>query len=108
MKPTIIVCVLVVTLWLTLTSHTSVRAQPSSVSSPLPIATRTANGQPADPKSREFVIRVFGRTLRLKISVGTLGLAVIVTLFVLLILSLVLGTVARRRSKQMVVANRKL
>lgn len=62
----------------------------------------------AQPRTRELTITLFGRTAHLNLSVGTLGLTIILILAVLLAVVAILAALARHRATQAEVANRKL
>jgi PAS domain S-box-containing protein len=65
------------------------------------------NAPPAS-RTRGLTIRIFGKTLSLRFTVGTLGLIVILTLAILSITAILLALIARRRTRQSVAANRNL
>jgi two-component system cell cycle sensor histidine kinase/response regulator CckA len=72
-----------------------------------------AQGNPAstatpDAQTRELILDLFGTVLRVRLSVGLLGLAVILSLMVLSFTAAVFALIARRRVRQANTANRKL
>ncbi len=85
-----------------------VYAQSTAIPTPSAADVQSAQNSPADSRTSQIIIRVFGRTLRLRIKIGTLGIAVIITLAVLLVAAVVFAMVARRRSRQMAETNEKL
>ncbi len=83
-------------------------AQSTATPSPSTADVQSAQNSPADSRTSQITIRFVGRTLRLRIKIGTLGIAVIITLAVLLLAAVVFAMVARRRSRQMAETNEKL
>jgi light-regulated signal transduction histidine kinase (bacteriophytochrome) len=71
------------------------------------VASMPLAAQPAG-NMRELTFKLFGKTAHLQLSVGTLGLAVILMLTALFLLAAVLTVIARRRAKEAEAANRKL
>src|SRR6266478_7520310 len=62
----------------------------------------------ASPGTRSLNISLFGKTAHFTLSVGALGIAVILALSALLALAALLAFVARRRAKQLEAANLEL
>jgi PAS domain S-box-containing protein len=62
----------------------------------------------AAAKKHQLNFKLFGRTAHLEITVGTLGLVVILTLAILLAVAVLFAMVARRRARETETANRKL
>src|SRR5882757_7606622 len=83
-------------------------AQSTATPTPSTADVQNAQNSPADSRTSQITIRFFGRTLRLRIKIGTLGIAVIITLAVRLLAAVVFAMVARRRSRQMAETNEKL
>ncbi len=80
----------------------SARLKVSVASHPIVIV-QTYQNSPAS-RTRDLNIKLFGKTLNLKIDVGTLGLTVIIALAVLSLSAILLGLFARRRTRQAVAA----
>jgi light-regulated signal transduction histidine kinase (bacteriophytochrome) len=108
MKPKRFTAFLSLVVILTVVSIGHVYAQSTAVPSPSASDVQSAQNSPADSRTSQITIRFFGRTLRLRIKIGTLGIAVIITLVVLLLAAIIFAMVARRRSRQMVATNEKL
>jgi signal transduction histidine kinase len=84
----------------------SARLNVPVVSHPIVIV-QTLQNSPAS-RIRNLNINLFGKTLNLKLDVGTLGFIVIIALTGLSLTAILLALFARRRARQAEVANRKL
>ncbi|MFY9530922.1 MAG: hypothetical protein WAR24_18625 [Candidatus Acidiferrales bacterium] len=69
---------------------------------------QTSAGPDAPQSTREINISLFGRTVHFQISIGALGVAVILTLTILFMVAVFLAAVAYRRRREAEAANRKL
>jgi PAS domain S-box-containing protein len=69
---------------------------------------QTVQSSPTPSRTRDLDIRLFGKTLNIKLDVGVLGLIVILTLALLFCVAILFALLARRRARQAVAANRKL
>jgi signal transduction histidine kinase len=108
MKQTRFINILRLVVFFAALSFGHVYAQSSATSSPSVAEVKTVQNPPTDSRTSQFTIKAFGRTLRLSIKIGTLGIAVIITLAVLLLVALRFAMVARWSSKQMAATNEKL
>jgi signal transduction histidine kinase len=81
-------------------------AQPAPASGPevAPAANRSSE----QPRKAQLNLTLFGRTAHLELSVGKLGILVIISLIVLLSLALIFASIARRRLREARSANQKL
>ena len=83
-----------------------VSAQPAGAKE---VQAAQAASPPAPPQRKgQINITLFGKTLRLELSVGLLGILVIIMLAVLSGLALLFGMIARRRLREARAANQKL
>jgi len=108
MKPTRFINILGVVVFFAALSFGHVQAQSSVTSSPSVADVKTAQNPSSDSRTSQFTIKAFGRTLRLSIKIGTLGIAVIITLALLSLVAIRFAMVARRSSRRMAETNEKL
>jgi light-regulated signal transduction histidine kinase (bacteriophytochrome) len=66
------------------------------------------SASPGTQRGADIVFQVFGRTLRLRLSIGVLGVLIILSLAILLAIAFVLAVIARRRLREAQAANRRL
>jgi PAS domain S-box-containing protein len=72
------------------------------------IAQSSSDNAPPDQKTRELILKLGGTTYRVRLSVGVLGLSVILLLAALLAVAILLAVLALRKARHAQIANRQL